>query len=962
MDAACRDIAKQYDDRAAATEARHEAEASVLRRRGDDAVRALEQERQALRRAEGTVEELMPALAAAREEAARAADAAAVLERSDRQHAEEAVELRQRLQRAETAVAETAAAAAAAGRRHEQEVCTLREELQQAWELRAKDAAAAAQAAAEAAEHHARVRREAEEAHAAQVRRLEEERQGEARAAQDAAAQAAAAHARAMADAKAEAAARLQEQEARLAAQHAERLASVEAAAAAAAAAAAEAHKEEVQQLLAELATARGMAAAAEQRMTVQSAEAAAAAADYKRQLDQTKSALDAARRDLRALRQDSALRRESLLRAKAVVQEVREDEVARVSGHGLVQGHRQGAQQQQPCVHASQGSVGRRGASVRASLASDHNGGGHHDSDGRVDDAHGADGRLEDARTPRGWGVDEYADDGQDGSLGDQTRGTGTPISMSPVQWLRQAVNSPESIRSQTPAEKARMLRHVISHMKWEAAGIISEQHSSSDDGLLGGDTGGGTGGSGRGRDVADDGENSGSEVYDGAEGSVGQRVAGTAAEGVRRLFAAAAVSGEEEGGGSGSASDSDEALLAFAVLRRGSLSPVGRDQQEVPGSLNAATNPVAAAAAAANQKRRRQLQPPQPDVRISSRPSSRQAAAERWGAERLHQSDSGPVLQRASSLDEWPDEYAPEASCKDSKAALDSAVLDDMRARQRQLQGVQLPGPEKVTVDLLVSCLQGKRLNGVEWRRVQLGKGKKRHELIQDYLAWAAAHPPAAVKRDASDAGDAGACGRVSSCSGNSAAGSGGDGLQVCGSPNTHAAQPVQQLLHRRMVGSIDEDLWATVHVAAAGGAEKEGESRGGPARLSSSISQSLQTPCARGQQGDLIDGQQQQYGKQQQPGRQQQQVPPPSPAMALLADYADTPPPTKLLAKHRQQRGGPSHSIEMVSVYPGQVLAGPGHAQALGYNGVALDDIFSQGSQRFCEGQLPRNGRRF
>lgn len=129
-----------------------------------------------------------------------------------------------------------------------------------------------------------------------------------------------------------------------------------------------------------------------------------------------------------------------------------------------------------------------------------------------------------------------------------------------------------------------------------------------------------------------------------------------------------------------------------------------------------------------------------------------------------------------------------------------------------------------------------------------------------MQDCLARAAANLPAAVKHAGTcDVVDAAARGGASSDSGSSAAGSRGDGLQVCGSPScVCAAQSGQQL---PLLGQDrdEEDPWATGHAAAAGA--QEGGSCGGPARLSSSISQSAQTPCARGQHEQLEDGREQQ-----------------------------------------------------------------------------------------------------
>ncbi|KAI8471335.1 MAG: hypothetical protein J3K34DRAFT_506797 [Monoraphidium minutum] len=866
VDASRRELLRQLDERVAAVEAGARAEVDVLRRRGDDAVRALEEGRAQAAAADVRLLEMRSLLAAARdglaasaaardeeraaeEEAAEAlrgalaraetAAAAAGAAREDAEcaAAEEAEGLRKELRRAQAQAAEAARGAEAAAEAHARELQAAREAaaaaLAEAEAQRAEEAAAARRAAEATAEAHAQQMRAAaeaaaaelaraqarheeedtatrraagaiaearaqemqavEEAAAAKVARAETRREEEAEAARRDAEAAAAAHGRALAEARAAAEARLQEQAARLEEEHALRLKAAEAATAAA--------LDEARRLLAQLSDARAEAAAAEDRASCEGAAAAARMSDLQRAL--------------RSAERDKQERRQSLLRAKAVVQEVRED------------GSAQPPPSSEPSSATSAAASAPASARTRASL----------DGAAPLAPSGFGDGGG-------GGGGDHDNEDGDDGSTygGDQEGRAasrslcGSPLrGLSPHTWLQNTAASPASMRSQTPAEKARMLRHVISSMKWEAAGLMSERRQSS------GELPGGDGGS------------SGASAFSGSDASGG------------------AAPRSPGGGGGGGTAQHDSA---------------------VPRQLFGGGGAAAGAPPSTQQKR--VLQPPQP------RPSSRQQ--QQRGA-------------RARAAHSWPQAYVGEAEARQSKAAWDAAVIEDVvarrqhaaRRRRREQQrrregdpdsdggasdaagsggdddGGARGAPVKVTVDLLHGCLHRKQLGGEPWQR---GK-KKRHELVQDYLAWAAANPPR---------------------------GGGGSDDDSSGG------------------GSEPEEAWGR---GGGGGGDTVAEVRIGGQR-------------------------EQQHGG----GKQQQQaVPPPSPALALANMYASySPPPTKLLAAAAGGDGGGAHhhshhhddGVCMRCVAREE-------ASATGYRGVTLDDIFAQGSAQFCKGQLPALGRR-
>ncbi|GBF97531.1 hypothetical protein Rsub_10454 [Raphidocelis subcapitata] len=836
LEAARIQLEATFAEAASEADARHAAEAEVLRRRGDDAAAALDDARGHVAAAESEMERLRRDLDAARAEAVAAAAACAESEARARD--------------------EAAARAAAEG-----EAAALRSDVAQLQE-------AAGRAEAE--------RRITDAAHAAALSRLRSRAVEEAAAASAAAM---AAQAGALAGAEAAAAAALRQQ--------AEALSS--------------AHAAEVASLRAELAVARARADAAEaahaaevSRMRDAAADAAAVHAAALAELRATdRAAAEAAARELTALRHDSAVKRQRLLRAKAVVREVREGELARRGswsdgGDGAEGGAKSSGQRPRASRRATSAFQDAEGTE-RGSSSGSEDGGGSCGSDGAGSASEaaslgGGDSAESSVDVPLLLHCTPPTSRRSVGSGGDQAArrprrsgsgGSGVRLSMSPlsspVRWLSQAVKSPESVRT-TPAERQRMLRTLITHMRWEAVGLMSVQRGASSAGTnspAASDCGGGGGTAGSDAD-------SGAHDIDGAAHDTDGGADASHVGASRRLSKGAAA-----------------AALPLAPH----ISPLAKGEVGSGGAAAAANG-----ARAEPQKRRRQLQPPQPSDTAAVR------AAARAGGGR----GRPPALRSG-----WPAVLEPEPEAE-RKAELDAAVLKDMRARApgalERARGAAAspaadgaapppPPPARVTVEALVAALGGRALEGVEWRRGH----KKRHELVLDYLAWAAAHPPPGPSADEPEPGLApwGDHGRA-------AAAAGAEGRQ-----QEHPA------------GADAEEAGGAPPPAATAGGEPSSpphlaQQRGGE-----------EAPPHQQQQQQVQERQrqqQQQHDHSQdnhhpQPAYPQQ---PPSPTTAaLLAAYCAGSPPRPKLPAPRAAAG-------------------------------AHPDLYAAGSRSFCERQLPL-GRR-
>jgi hypothetical protein len=916
------EIVAEYETAASEAARAAASEADVLRRRGDDAFAALEAARDEAAAAAAEVAALRCALAEARAEAAAAREAEAT----------------------KRAAAEEDIAALQA------EATQLREELARAQEAAARDAELAA-----------RERVAITEAHAAELARLEARQAEGVAAAAAAAAAAATAHERALGETEARVAARLREQAASLAARHAEQVAAVTSAAASSARAAAEAHAAEVEQLQAELAAARSFVADAERRAAAAEVAAARASTDARRWLEVGEEEHEATRRELRALRRDSIVRRASLLRAKAVVQEVREDPQGGTStsdssldcwssgGSGSGSAEESGGEGAMD-GDAKAGGSGARSARrrarrlermrvARAAMASPLSDDGWSEPDGGLSRrASRAADRVGDPVRDGAAAPTTEPDAGPDAApeSEDQTRGRfasatltasvppaarpGRPPAgdllpsdiMSPVRWLRQAVRSPDSIRTQTPAEKARMLRHVISQMQWEAAGIMNEPVSS--------------------------GRRSGSAS------SASARASRDSSEGVM------------------AAGDDIEGQARHTAASRRLFGSGDEERSAETGGTEAAAEAGVAAGAAQPVRRRRQLAPLQLQLERGRQPA---ASAREQSASSTTAAARGAATPAAAAPSGacWPEAYAREPS-PERRAALDAVVLKDLRARRRRAVaaaaahaaqgqgteegglakgvGPQGPEPVRVTVELLVAALQGHELGGTEWRR----GAKKRHHLVADYLAWAAANPLS---------GDLGANGAARGAA--AGGGGGGEGEGEAAEEGGAGAEGAEDTLlaayfirleekrRRREVQRRREQEGA----AAARAPAAVRAAAPAPAAVASALGDK---DVSRGVAAAVaaLPGFEQQHHQQQ----------PQSPAMALLQEYADTPPATKLLTAARQVKGGLGRSHGAGGdCGPGACMRGDTLAAAAAEpscHNVTLEDIFAAGSRRFCESQLP------
>jgi len=901
LEAARLQIAREFESRTATAEARYAGQTEAANRRADTTQAALEAARAAGSEAESRVAALRAQLAVATEAAAVNAAARAAAERSN---AGAESDLRAQL------AAEKAASASAA-ERHAAEVAALREELRVEKEA------------------GARKQRAAEEVHTAELAELAAKQQAAVAAASAATEAAAWAKERAAAEAELGIQARLAEQAEQLAAQHAEVMARAEHAAEAAAAAVAKAHRGEVEQLVAQLAAARRAASTAEEHLEAVTSQAAACNSDIKRQLEQDRVMFEVTQLQLKALRLDSARKRRSLLVAKKVVQEVREEQVAPAAA-GEPSGSAAWASDEDNGDRAGGGQGQRRRGRPRqiASLEGSPVANGDrlrpYDFDPLSSDTENEGGDHSTSPSPS---VDGYsAAASSDAEAGDTRlrRSAGAapvvpPLALSPVRWLQQAVASPEVVRDITPEAKAMMLRHVISDLKWEAAGIMSERRSTS------------------GSDDED-------EEHRGGGGSSGGSYDGV---GETEMDAAA-------GDGSADAGQQGAVRQLCASKNGRAADPTATDSGSPRDSSRTAAA-AAAATSAAQQKRRRPLQPPQPQPTVG-RPSSR-LASDRQRQQRRSAAPSA-VQTVAHSTRGWPEEYCAEPSA-DQKAALDAAILADMCTRREG-------EATKVTVEALVAALQGMTLRGVEWRR----GAKKRHELVRDYLAWAAAHPVnGSHDRQGAAAAAAGGSsdgGVMYESNGGSLSGGSESGAAAAAAAAAERADSLPAADNTHAKAGHHSARNSTLIIPAAGGGGVSGVRQAASGFLGS-IKSALSSRASSIDQQHSSRTPRQQH----QSGKQPALLPPPpsSPGMlAVLSAYTDSPPPQpKLLSARGGSRGSSRQHHTPRADEPCsdgvcvRCAALAAAASDTGYKGVTMDDIFTQGSKRFCESQLPRQGRR-